>query len=338
MTTSTAKPKLKPKLYCNVMAQERGLDPVGYAGTFDDAVCVEYPLPWKRDVFSQALALPEAQALQAIWLEEYQKTGRYPHRPLLLAPDKHYSVPGKQRVIFYKRPDAPFATYQQEEFCVPTEMIGPLIWALFQERDSLPQFEPYRIARPKAARDLLICTHGSVDVACAKFGIPVFQYLQKTYGSESLRIWRVTHFGGHAFAPTLIDMPYGHYWAFVAEEQAKQIIEQNGRSASLRQHYRGWAGVAMGFLQAAEREMWQKEGWRWFGYRKEGEILAQDDQHEKPEWAEVALSYWDDAGVGHRYVARVALSRTIYTIGSSGEEKEYPYNQYVVTSLSQQAA
>ncbi|MEM9775174.1 MAG: sucrase ferredoxin [Chloroflexota bacterium] len=138
--------------------------------------------------------------LREIWFEEYQRTGKFPHRPLLIAPNK---VPNGDQI-----------------------------------------------------RDIMVCTHGTVDVACARFGIPVFKKLEKKYGSDQLRIWRVSRFGGHLFAPTLMDFPTGDYWAYVEEKQAAQIIERHGDPAALRGHYRGWAALPLGHAHAAERNMW----------------------------------------------------------------------------------
>jgi hypothetical protein len=46
MSSSTAH-----KSYCNLTALAQGLDPAGSAGHFDDAVLIETPLPWKRDLY-----------------------------------------------------------------------------------------------------------------------------------------------------------------------------------------------------------------------------------------------------------------------------------------------
>ncbi|MCC6804814.1 MAG: hypothetical protein IT319_18165 [Anaerolineae bacterium] len=49
----TDAPKVTAKLYCNVLAMERGLDPAGSAGSFRDAVTVETSLPWKHEIYEQ---------------------------------------------------------------------------------------------------------------------------------------------------------------------------------------------------------------------------------------------------------------------------------------------
>lgn len=89
--------------------------------------------------------------------------------------------------------------------------MGTLAWALYEAREQLPTFERYRVPDADKVRDILVGTHGTIDVACAKFGYPLYRHLRDTYADEGLRVWRVSHFGGHVFAPTLMDMPTGHY-------------------------------------------------------------------------------------------------------------------------------
>jgi hypothetical protein len=196
--------------------------------------------------------------------------------------------------------------------------------ALFEAKDDLPRFEQYRVPDADSIRDLLICTHGTVDAACAKFGFPLYKDLRQNYAYETLRVWRVSHFGGHVFAPTLMDMPLGHCWAYAGELQAEQIVAQRGPVEMLRGHYRGWAGLDYGFMQAAEREMWQREGWCWFDLPKRGMILAQDEGDD-PQWAEVRIEFTMPDGSSAAYEARVELCRYVETEHSSRQPHTYPY-------------
>ncbi len=325
--------KTAVKAYCNVMAIQKGLDPAGHAGDFEDSIVLEIPLPWKNSIYSKAGTLPqEILDLFAIWLKNYHDGKGYPHRLLMVAPDVAYTRPGYRRVMFYSRQPGGFAQFDKIEYQVPEDQVGALSWALYEAKDELPRFDSYRVPEADAIRDVMVCTHGTVDVACAKFGYPLFKHLHKTYASDVLRVWRVSHFGGHVFAPTLIDMPLGHYWAYVEEAQASQIIQRNGDVRDLRGHYRGWAGLEGSFLQVAEREMWQCEGWDWFTYPKSGQIITQDVNSEDPKWGEIQIDYTSPAQHG-TYRARVEMHNPINVFPSTDSEKEYAYPQYVVTDL-----
>lgn len=322
------------KAYCNVLALEKGLNPAGHAGHFEGAIVIETPLPWKKNMYRESGALPqEALDLLALWLKRYEEGLGYPHRPLMIAPDPAYSRLGVWRVMFYTRQPGAFAQFDKVEYLVPQAEVGPLLWALYEARDDLPRFEKYRVPEADSIRELLVCTHGTIDAACAKFGYPLYHYLRRNFANESVRVWRVSHFGGHVFAPTMMDMPTGHYWAYVEEPQARQIVRREGDVAALYSHYRGWAGCEHGFMQVAEGALWQQEGWAWFGYPRSGEILAQDAADE-PQWAEVAITFsTSDSFVRQTWLARVEVERSIETISTTGYTHTHAYPQYVVTRL-----
>lgn len=320
------------KLYCNQLAIEKGLDPVGHAGSFTTTMVIEVPLPWKTNMYSEAGVLPQAVIdLYALWLERYRAGLGYPNSILMVASDPTYSRQGFRRVMHYARPADSFATYRKVEYSVPDDQFGALIWALAEAPDQLPQFEAYRDAANDSTREILVCTHGSVDVACAKFGYPLYKYLRKHHASDAVRVWRVSHFGGHIFAPTMVDMPHGHYWAYVEQEQADQIIKRTGDPRSLYKHYRGWAGLDNSFLQAAERELWMAYGWKWFDMPKSGTVLTGDVQAEEPDIASVRMDYILPAEPQtHSYTAQVEVQQRISTPHSTASTENYAYQQYVV--------
>jgi hypothetical protein len=322
------------KTYCNVLALQKGLDPAGSAGHFEDAILLEVPLPWKKNIYTEPGALPPQMIdLLEKWLKVYREGGGYPHRPLMIAPDPEYSVTGFRRLMFYERPRGMMARFRKSEYLVPEAEVGAFIWSLYEAREQLSRFEHYRQPQHDNIRDILVCTHGTVDSACAKFGFPLYNLLRRQYADQSLRAWRVSHFGGHVFAPTLMDMPTGHYWAYVEGEQARQIIERAGDVSAMRGHYRGWAAFDDGFRQAAEREIWQRVGWRWFDYFKAGMLLTQDEG-EDPRWAEVRIDYTSpDGSDSGAYEFRVEVGQHIETIHSTGSSATYNYPQYIVTAV-----
>jgi hypothetical protein len=235
--------------------------------------------------------------------------------------------------MFHTRAADKIAAFDKVEYSVPEGELGGLLWALFEARDDLPRFETYRTPEADAIRDVLVCTHGTVDAACARFGYPLYKDLRDNHANENLRAWRVSHFGGHVFAPTLMDMPTGHYWAYVEGTQAREIVTRSGAVGDLRGHYRGWAGLESGFLQAAERDLWQMHGWGWFGWAKQGEIVAQDADAEHPSWAKVRICATALDGTRYVYEMRVEVVRYVATITTTGYENTYNYPQYTITHM-----
>jgi hypothetical protein len=314
---------------------EKGLDPAGSAGDFEDAVIVEVPLPWKLNIYHEAGALPQKVIdLLGVWLERYYAGQGYPRRPLMIAPDPVYSKPGYRRVMYYNRQSGLFPRFTKTEYLVPETQMGALVWALFEARNQLPYFDQFRDLAHDAARDLLVCTHGTVDAACAKFGYPLYNNLRRNHADDQLRVWRVSHFGGHVFAPTMMDMPTGHYWAYVGDKQAEQIAHYSGDVRDLYGHYRGWAGLGEGFLQAAERELWMRYGWDWLGYAKTGRIIGCDDFAANPQWADIQIEYTAQGSkITETYTARVAVHKHILTPHGTDGKDDYSYPQYSVAEL-----
>jgi len=329
--------KVETKMYCHQLAIERGLDPIGYAGDFEDAIIIEMPLPWKRNMMQAENFLPdEMKSLLELWLQQYYDGHGYPHRPLIVAPDELYHKAGYRRVMFYTRSDGLITQYNKTEYLVPESKLGQLAWSLYETPRLLPEFEQYRVTEADNIRDLLICTHGAVDAACGKFGYPLFKTLRDDYTSDTLRIWRVSHFGGHVFAPTVMDMPLGHYWAYIDTEQVEPLVNYSGHPTAMRGHFRGSALIGNSFLQVADCELWQRHGWEWFTYEKVGKVISQDIESETPQWAEVEITYKrPDNSIEIIVHARVEVSHTIETETSSGQDRTNVYPQYIVTQLEE---
>ena len=322
----------RTKAYCNVMAMEKGLDPIGYARTFDTCFALELPLPWVHSIIKDQPNIPDELRQLGQLYAQLPPEERLRVRPMFIVPDEAYSQAGYRRLLHYTRPNGAFSAFTKSEYLVPESEVDPLLWALQQSPEKLPQFDAYRV-NDSDVRDLMICTHGTVDVACAKFGFPVYQHLRQNVANEQLRVWRVSHFGGHIFAPTVLDMPTGHYWAYMDGELGQQVAERRGDATPLRGHYRGWSGMGNSFLQALDRELWQQQGWSWFDVEKEGQVLRQDDD-EDPQWADVRITH-QKPGTDQQVTveAHVVVKRSIETRPSSRGDKINTYPQYHVETM-----
>lgn len=221
-------------------------------------------------------------------------------------PDPEYSLAGHTRLMLFSRPDGAFVTHGRSEYVVPGDMVAPAAMALLGEGGNLSDFAGFR--EPNVpGRDLMVCTHGNRDACCGTFGVPLFESLRRqaddglaAYGT-GVRVWRTSHTGGHRFAPTLIDMPDGRYWAYADEGLAKNILKRAGDMGSVMDRYRGWAALDSCAEQAAEKAALARVGWDWVMAEKRVETVAHDNgEAEKEDGGEgrhrVRFEYGDPAG------------------------------------------
>ncbi|MFO7566621.1 MAG: sucrase ferredoxin [Enhygromyxa sp.] len=78
----------------------------------------------------------------------------------------------------------------------------------------------------------LVCTHGTRDRCCAKWGMPVFEALRQR---DPDRVWQSSHLGGHRFAPTFLTLPDGLMWGRFDSGRVDELRDAlaDGRLAAL---------------------------------------------------------------------------------------------------------
>ncbi|MBD2360329.1 sucrase ferredoxin [Anabaena minutissima FACHB-250] len=316
--------------FCSEISQANGEDPIGSAVTLEQYLIIEAAQPWPINIWIEPDPIPQGvlEALSFVWESDKEI------RPLAIAPDKEYSHPGYTRVFYYRRPAKFFAQFEKHEFILPHGLVGSLALALVKNPEELPNFTQYR-QPTNHIREILVCNHGNVDAACSRFGYPIYQKLRSEYATannNNLRFWRCSHFGGHEFAPTLLDLPQGQYWGHLKPEILDLLVRRNGSVKELYPYYRGWAGLPK-FAQIAEREIWMQEGWKWLEYHKAGQVLASDEINQ--EWADVRIDYTtNDGNISSAYQARVEVKSSVMTAWKSAKQPSLEeVKQYQVSSL-----
>lgn len=301
---------------CSLISQSAFDDPVGTATSYDHYVIVEAPLPWSGPLEESGLLSKELLRVMG----EARDLGIH-FRPLAIGPDPEYSVDGHRRLLFFSRPKGRFATFHRREYLVPNAHVASLVGAYLQQGDALDQYDPYRVGAVgqedgSEVRDIMVCTHGSVDACCGKFGYPVYRELRDACGTDAsrpTRVWRVSHIGGHRFAPTLIDFPEGRVWGHISTDALERVVNRSGSFTDVRPHYRGWLGLQTPFEQVTEAAILKREGWAWSHYPKVGNVLAIDDDRR---WAHVRISVELPHGDVSVWEAEVSVVEVIQSRGS----------------------
>ncbi len=313
---------------CSVYSQAQEEDPGGSVPNWKRCVVIELAKPWKEDVAESKHFPSKVKEV----LDSAAQRG-YETRLQCIVPDREYSVKDYTRIIYYSRPEGPFATYSKDEYQLPRADVGLLVAALLESPDELRRFESYR-QETRHIRDILVCTHGSHDVCCATFGFPIYRDLRDRYVRDldgKLRVWQVSHLGGHRFAPNLLDMPEGRNWVRLGVENLDALVYQNRPVSEMRAYYRGWAALDGPHEQAVEREVFMREGWDWAGLLVSGRVMKVGQGSQS---AQVHIDFADQGGsASGAYEATVERSGTASRVGCLNGEDTGVVPQYAVSRL-----
>ncbi|NJM98679.1 MAG: hypothetical protein HC800_17320 [Phormidesmis sp. RL_2_1] len=89
----------------------------------------------------------------------------------------------------------------------------------------------------------------------------------------NVRIWQVSHIGGHRFAPTAISLPDGRYYGRLTPSALCAIINRSGSIDQLRSTYRGWSLLPPS-VQVLERQLLLSQGWSWLNNKIAYQAIA----------------------------------------------------------------
>ncbi|MEO8609681.1 MAG: sucrase ferredoxin [Chloroflexota bacterium] len=102
----------------------------------------------------------------------------------------------------------------------------------------------------------LVCTNGKRDLACARYGLPLYQAMSAHAGES---VWQTTHLGGHRFAGTMAVLPEGLYYGRVAPDDAENLVIEHRAGRIYLDHFRGHS-VYDSPTQAAEHFLREHTG------------------------------------------------------------------------------
>ncbi len=328
--------------YCSDVSKEVGEDLIGSATPYQTFILVECPFPWAANAFDSKWIPQDLQDLvtsvKASGLPvQFLLINRIVNKSLA----REMSLDGLTRLLIYQRtPDRFCQGYHRYEWEIhqPAE-IAPLIQSFLQGREL---FEP---ACNRLVRDLLVCVHGSHDKCCAKYGFPFsrqaiatiahlkteLQTQRDSLEQPTIRVWQTSHFGGHRFAPTLIDFPTGRYYGRMTQSALHAILTRSGDVQMLAGVYRGWS-ILPTWLQSAERMLMFRDGWLWFDAKLAYQMIHQSaDGHT----IQARLSVMRSDGKIRAYTVEIVKDpcKTVCLRTSCGASQESEQAKYEVKSL-----
>ncbi|MTJ12966.1 sucrase ferredoxin [Anabaena sp. UHCC 0187] len=309
--------------FCADHSREIQEDVIGSATNYQTYILVECPTPWVSEALNSKW-VPDNLRI----LVEDVKRAKLPINFLLIANDQSHR--GEETtLLIYQQQEGLSNGYRKQEFKLPNiEQVAGVVskWLAGVSADYEIESSP--------TRDILVCTHGSHDQCCAKYGNPFYFHAENTISDLQLnhvRIWRSSHFGGHRFAPTAIDFPQGRYYGVLDSDTFKSILTHTGDIQCLNKVYRGW-GILPNALQILERELMLRLGWDWFNYQVTGKILEKslDNNTILGE-----LSFEQPSGTLYTYQAKLIKDdvKTQTLKGSCQASQEIVSIKYAVSNL-----
>ena len=307
------------------MSRAQNEQAAGSAGHYDQVVFVEVPLPWSRDVW-ESKAAPQGVAEL---VSEATHRGRRV-RAMGVVPDNAGLEDGTFDVVSYRRQDDFSPVYTRLAYrATPSEIPALIGWLL----GLTEQFPERAVVDPeRVERELFVCTHGSRDACCGKHGFPIYDMLRGKVGvgkDAHLKGWRVSHTGGHRFAPTLMDFPTGIVWGRLDIEKAEQLLCANDGWRNFRDNYRGWLALDA-MSQHADLELFFRHGWDWFKVPRRTRV----DNLDEADGSQTVIVETQD-GERQKHVQAVVLKslETVTVVPSCSAEFPKTYPQFAVLSV-----
>ncbi len=261
---------------CASHARLHEYDPGGTAIGADVLLVMDLPAPWPKPVFAHP-------ALHGI--EPTTPTPLGPARVLAAVASGEHQMLRR----FDRTPDGAWLTTQLRG---PEDIAAALRTALAAER--VPA-----TAAPVAAATVLVCTQGTHDVCCGIEGTRLAMDISAADAAAD--VIRVSHTGGHRFAPTAMTLPDGRMWANLDVATYRAIRDRSAPTAELAPQCRGWWGAAAGAAQGAERAVFAAAGWAWEDKLRRVVPLDEDGE----------TTVWEVSGDGERWRVVTAPTRRV---------------------------
>jgi len=222
---------------CATHSRHIGLDPGGTALWADELIVADVALPWPKPVWRK----PGFERVAPLAAE----AGR---RVRVLAAVPESDDPREAVVSVHRRP-ADSAALLADRHLVDRDHVADLVCRLLEHG---PRSSPATMVETGASpRELLVCTQGSHDICCGTRGTTFAAAIRSA--APTLAVRRVSHTGGHRFAPTVMSLPDGRMWGLMDVDTMLTILDRSVSPAQVAGLCRGFTGVEPGPSQVAER-------------------------------------------------------------------------------------
>jgi hypothetical protein len=296
---------------CAEHARSIDVDPGGTAIRADRIVLVETPLPWPKPALAHP-AIAEFASLLA--------GSAIPTRLLAWVPRRGGEGGAGTGVAVFDRVGG--SARERRYRATSDQQLHDLGLGLAGAPTSLSRLLP-TAEREVAGPAVLICTQGSHDVCCGSEGTRLAVELEAEPGVE---LFRVSHTGGHRFAPTAMTLPDGRMWGGLDAGFVRRALAGDGDPGAMARQCRGWWGAEQGAAQVAERAVFAEVGWSFNHHERDVVVTERADG-----WTTCTVrspeGRWDVEVVEGREVPTIACRQP-------GGQPVKPAQEYQVSSVT----
>ncbi len=215
---------------CSVFTKSLGVRPAGTGLSLDRVVVVAMATPWPKP----AVGAPHVKAATAALARSAIASRLFTAEPWS----------GEYGVELYERDGLGFAAYRWP--AETAEDVTQVVERIAGAAHGAHGMAPIEVSVPT----FLVCTQGSHDRCCGDMGVALAAQIEAERPNYRLR--RVSHTGGHRFAPTFLALPSGRMWAYADLALVDRVAANSVTVDDLRMYCRGWLGAPTGFAQVAE--------------------------------------------------------------------------------------
>lgn len=275
---------LIPRVRCAPFHEGLDADPIGSAGAYDGFLVCDVALPWAAEVTGQA---PLQEMIDGPAGSVVGGDGdRW--RVIARVPSPELAAGGLRRITEHRvhRSDldglAMRGPFVSREWVVAAEQVVALGRAIvgLDPLDGQPQVDPAELDEHVVPEEvqLAMCTHGSRDTCCGGIGTHLYEEIAGVFdgSAASVRRERISHTGGHRFAPTAITFPDGYAWAHLDAATCQVIVDRSAPPERCAAHCRGSSFLAGAPAQAADRAALVAVGWEWADAARGVQLAAFD--------------------------------------------------------------
>ncbi len=227
---------------CSVFTNLLSVNPAGTAISAECVIVVDTPLAWPKPVFRH-------EHLDGLESESLDRLGR---KVRVLASNPR---PGHEPSVyaFRRTSGGTVAARLPLEGRSAAETVDSLTAGDDpRSTEGAEDFDP---------RAILVCTQGSHDVCCGAEGSRLAKKIENDSRFAEVTVFRVSHTGGHRFAPTAMTFPDGRMWAYADTELLAAAMNHTGKPADFAGRCRGSWEAPTPAGMAAEVAVWAQGDW-----------------------------------------------------------------------------